>query len=280
MGQECTVRELRPGIWQLNEAGENGPYVDAYLICGTAKALVVDCLETAENLYEEVRRITPLPVELVITHGHGDHAGAGIRQFKEAGCPVYMSLEDLPLLSSMFGKEYPKGYFCELRQGMRFDLGGFLPEVISVPGHTKGSVVLLDRKNRLLFSGDSIGSGNFWMQIPGTLPLADFLPRLQALYDEVKGLPDLEVFPGHRSQMPKEMGLRYVEDVLSLTKHLVDGTMEGEDEVLDFAGIHMEYKKAGFGLVKEYCYNPKTIFGPDPAPYPAPCSAEGGSRSE
>ena len=43
--------EIRENIWQFNEANEMGPYVDAYLIVGDKKALLVDALQTETGLY-------------------------------------------------------------------------------------------------------------------------------------------------------------------------------------------------------------------------------------
>ena len=42
--------------------------------------------------------------------------------------------------------------------GRVFDLGGRQLEVVAVPGHTWGSVVLLDRAARVVFSGDAVNA--------------------------------------------------------------------------------------------------------------------------
>ena len=46
----------------------------AYLITGKEKALLIDTLNGVENLADIVRTITDLPVMVVNTHGHIDHA--------------------------------------------------------------------------------------------------------------------------------------------------------------------------------------------------------------
>lgn len=40
MESKIGVTRISDNIWQFNEANENGPYVDAYLIMGTERALV------------------------------------------------------------------------------------------------------------------------------------------------------------------------------------------------------------------------------------------------
>ena len=47
-----------------------------------------------------------------------------------------------------------------------FDLGGRSLEVLFTPGHTPGSVVFLDRKNKFLFAGDSVVSTPILILIP------------------------------------------------------------------------------------------------------------------
>lgn len=259
MGQVYQVEKIQEGIWEINEETSPGAWTDAYLICGTEKALLVDCLQEATDVYEQVRKLTDLPVEVIITHGHGDHAGKGLEQFKEAGCPVYMSALDVKLLDEIFGQKYPEGYFLPLTQQMEFDLGGVRLQVIPVGGHTPGSLVVLDEERQMMFSGDSIGSGHFWMQIKGTLPLAEFRDQIQSLYEQVKNLKDLCVYPGHRYQSPVQLNLQYVEDVLTLTGQIVAGQVEGEDAELNFGSMHMIYKHLGYGLMTDYCYDPKRI---------------------
>ena len=43
----------------------------------------------------------------------------------------------------------------QVYDGSVFDLGERVVEVIAVPGHTAGTIVLLDRKNGIVFSGDA-----------------------------------------------------------------------------------------------------------------------------
>lgn len=43
-----------------------------------------------------------------------------------------------------------------MADGDVFDLGGRRLEVIHTPGHSPGSICLLDKENRLLFTGDTV----------------------------------------------------------------------------------------------------------------------------
>ena len=264
---KITVTEIGGGIWQFNEPNEmvGGPYVDAYLIIGSKRALLVDSLQYATGLYEKIRKLTNLPLDVVVTHGHLDHAGVSLTEFHEAGCGIYMDIRDLPILNSMIPKKLEADWFQPVPEGKVFDLGDFIFEVIAVPGHSPGSIVLLEQYKQLLFSGDSIGSGHFWMQL-SDIPLNRFVSTLEKLYDKTKNLHNLLIYPGHRNQSPVQLTGQYVKDVLTVTRKLVSGVLEGEDGELNMFGREMKFKRISYGMVADYLYDPANLhFGrPDP----------------
>ena len=85
------------------------------------------------------------------SHGHSDHIGGNFR-FPQ----VYAHRADWPLLAAyarLTGRETP---VCPLEPGQSFALGGRRAEVISLAGHTKGSVGLLLAGEGLLLAGDGL----------------------------------------------------------------------------------------------------------------------------
>lgn len=123
--------------------------VRAFLFTGTERALLVDTTNYAGGLDEAVRSLTDKPVTLVNTHADADHISANDR-FPAA----WMH----PAEYAYYAQMRRDGYAAPqpLQDGDIIDLGGRRFEVILVPGHTFGSIALLDREGGILVGGDSI----------------------------------------------------------------------------------------------------------------------------
>lgn len=66
----------------------------------------------------------------------------------------------------------------DIRTDTRIELGGTALSVCEVPGHTPGSVVVLDERSNRLFTGDAIGSGyGVWMQTPDSRSAGNLLRK-------------------------------------------------------------------------------------------------------
>lgn len=76
---------------------------------------MVDGLWLADGLFTEAEKILKAEygesytqenrdkmLEMLITHGHEDHAGKGMEEFLNAGCNVYVPEKDWPLLAEKY----------------------------------------------------------------------------------------------------------------------------------------------------------------------------------
>ncbi|NMB69535.1 MAG: MBL fold metallo-hydrolase [Chloroflexi bacterium] len=133
-----------------------------------------------------------------------------------------------------------------LDAGYTFDLGGRRLEVVPLPGHTPGSIGLLDRANRLLFSGDAVHSGQIWLQMPESGPLADFRAMLLGLAPLRAGFDCL--LWGH-SQDPAPAAL--IDDLIAGVEDVLAGRKQGQPHawyggeglLVDFGSCSLLYKQ-------------------------------------
>lgn len=179
--KRMNIHQLDPNLWLLDDAGES----TCYLIQGTERALLLDTVNGQENLHDIVRTLTDLPLVVVNTHGHGDHIGGNVF-FEEA----WLHPADNEVVKKFLEKPEVKAYYEKhgwksaalraLSIGQVFDLGGTVLEVVPMEGHTRGSIGLLDRQRRALFTGDALNQ-HLWMQLDHSLPISGLLAMLQRL---------------------------------------------------------------------------------------------------
>ncbi len=253
---KMTVQPVMRGVYRFCEDHPEAP-VDAYLVIGSHSALMIDALETATGVWDEVRRLTSLPVALAITHGHCDHAGAALDEFIQAGCTVYMDPADVEPLAQTSGRAIHPEWFTPFPHII--DLGGVEIEVLSVVGHTMGSKVFLDRERALLFTGDAVGSGDFWMQLSHSAPLSVFSNELRRLMERVAGLHDLAILPGHAYQQPRPLGFFYLWDVQTACRNVLEGRADATDRTMTLGDETLTYRTIGHGSLGCMCYNPYKI---------------------
>lgn len=144
------IRQLDSQTWSVENQG-----VRFFLLTGTKKALLIDSGMTTKNAKEIAESITDLPLQLITTHADVDHI---------AGNDAF----DTVLM-------HPAEYVNYFREGAShptptpvwdgdvIDLGDRPLRVITQPGHTPGSIALLDINKRVLFSADSIQDGEIFL---------------------------------------------------------------------------------------------------------------------
>lgn len=178
MQKELFVKEVRPGVFLMDEAHE----ATGYLVVGEKRACVIDTMNGYTDVYQAVRKLTDKPLTVVNTHGHPDHIYGNV-YFREAflnpedGELARQFIEDPQFQAACreYGLTMPP--FRDIRPGDAIDLGGRTLEVYALPGHTPGGILLLLREDRILFTGDSVNH-HLWMQLDGCLPLHAFVKEL------------------------------------------------------------------------------------------------------
>lgn len=150
----------------------------SYLIVGTTRALLFDSGSGTRDISDTVRRLTTLPVTVIVSHLHFDHLG-GVVPFE------HVAMIDLPetradvsgtffrpkryeYMGLVDGRAAPSIQIAEwLAPGSIIDLGGRSIRVLSTPGHTPTSAALLDAQDKRLFIGDYIYPTTLYAFLPG-----------------------------------------------------------------------------------------------------------------
>lgn len=229
-----------------------------YLIEGAEKALLIDGLAGVGSLKAFVRELTDLPVTLVNTHGHVDHIGADF-EYGE----VYIDPADIALLYEHSDREMRLGFAksggmfaplpveprlddvtvpgpiktLPLKDGDVFDLGGVQLETISVPGHTKGTAVFLDRAKGIVYSGDACNRNTlvFGGESTSIEQYKESLLHFQSFQDAFELL-----WGGHGGSAEKKT---IIADAINLCDEIMAGTDDAV-EAMGFGNRPCWYAKA------------------------------------
>ena len=110
------------------------PTANSYLIVGESRALLFDLAVPAPGLRQYAQSLAQKPLLTVISHGHPDHI-----YHMEDFDVLWLNRADWDFpLCALAGAELPKKcpQLCDVPDGMQFDLGGRILDVIAIPGHT------------------------------------------------------------------------------------------------------------------------------------------------
>jgi glyoxylase-like metal-dependent hydrolase (beta-lactamase superfamily II) len=139
----------------------------SYLVVGDTCGVMIDTGFAIENIQSYAQTLTDKPIKIAAnTHGHFDHTG-GNGWFEH----VYMSTKALEIARLPYPSKlkfnYPLDYLVTIvGDGDTIDLGDRVLEVFEIPAHAPSSIAFLDRKERILFSGDEVAKGImlYWQQ--------------------------------------------------------------------------------------------------------------------
>ncbi len=179
MGYE--IIEMGKGTYRIEDGG-----VRFFLLEGETGALLIDSGMTVKNAKEIARSLTDLPISLLNTHADRDHVGSNA-EFEK----VYMH----PLEEPNYRRAGQTGEIDPVEDGDVLDLGGRELEIIHLPGHTPGSIAVLDRNSRVLISGDPIQENGRIFMFGDQRNLNDYIQSLQDLKKRMDEFD--EIWPSH-----------------------------------------------------------------------------------
>lgn len=204
---EVTVIDER--TWSIEDNG-----VRALLAEGSERALLVDTgFGGEESLKAVTDRLTERPVIVVNTHADPDHIGRN----EEFGTVLMHPAE-----YASYHARKPGLPVAPIWEGDVIDLGGRAFEVIHIPGHTPGSVALLERAERILLGGDSVSCVPIFMFGEGRSLSAhrESMRRLLSMQDSFD-----VIWAAHG---PMEVEKNQIVRLIETADRILEGKLEGQ----------------------------------------------------
>lgn len=236
MNVEFKKEKITEHIYRIKGVGD----VAVYFIVGSKKGALIDTGYGVGSLKNYIDTTFNIPYDVIITHGHVDHA-SGAEEWKE----VYMNPLDHDLFYERtaftfrklsLSKSYPDikdedfipmytGLFKNLEDGMTFDLGDITLEVYSAPGHTQGMMVILVKEERVCLFGDACGVMTFI-----------FRPECSTVEEYCHTLYKLKSIEDKFDRILRQHG------TCESPKSLVDENLEVAEEILKGTDDHIPWK--------------------------------------
>ena len=162
--------EIIKGIHRIDEASKNPAHANVYLVINSGKLALVDT-GTPGNAQKIIGYVEWLGYEpsdvktIILTHHHRDHIGSA-KEIKDlTNAQVAASKEDASYISGSKKQPIPKSarfradsFFEPVIVDVLLEEGDRVANltVLQTPGHTPGSIMLVDEERRVLFAGDTI----------------------------------------------------------------------------------------------------------------------------
>ncbi len=249
--KEPDFQQVSDGIYNIMTP----PAFNMYLVLGEEKALLIDSGMGIGSLRSIVDRITALPVTLILTHGHPDHAGgnsefppalinpAEMDVYRRMGCLEFRigDVSHLPDGEEKVKQLLPTGPDpVPVEDGTVLDLGGRKLTVFYTPGHTHGSLSIYDEKTGVLFTGDNTMGTVTSLSSPESSSVFDYAESLR----KMKSFHPTALMGGH---MPNINGPELLDKLLDCCMDLLEGA-KGEPHQNWSGSVSLTYQKDGIGI--------------------------------
>lgn len=167
------------------------------------RGFLLDPGDEIERLLKRVKELEITPEAIVFTHGHIDHVAHAEQAREILQVPTYMHKDDwemarrAPQQAMMFG--LPPTPVVQIDNELpgegQFEVAGMSFQNYHTPGHSPGSVTMVNADNKVVLVGDLVFAGSVGRtDLPGCSPQAlnDSIQRVILPLDD-----DLVLYPGH-----------------------------------------------------------------------------------
>ena len=224
------MKEIFENTWAELDKG-----VRFFLLTGAEKALVIDTGMNGLDIRGIVSATTDLPFELLNTHADRDHIG-GNAQFAS----FYMHPSEAAFY---YNEQNGRGRMLPVFDGDVIDLGGRELEIVHLPGHTPGSITVLDRRNRCLIGGDPIQEDGEIFMFGAQRDFSAYIAGLERLLQR----DDFDVvYPSHAKET---VGRGAIPQLIDGAKRILAGEIKGHETEL----FGKKIRVCGAGIARFLC---------------------------
>lgn len=209
-----------------------------YVLVGDEKAVLIDTFYGYGDFRAFVETITDKPLMVINTHGHFDHTGGNsfwpkcwMSEFATHECKNAFGPELKAIMDSHAYPDYECGI---LSDGDVIELGNHTLEIIKIGAHSDGSIAILDKTERILYTGDELEAGqvlcgNFEKHLASMLKLKEREDEFDYINSAHNG-----------THLVKS----YIDDFIELDRGMIAGTAEKMESA---AGFGWSDGAEGFG---------------------------------
>ena len=211
--KDYKIIQIDASTWRVEDSG-----VYFFLLTGSDSALLIDSGMNVKNVKAIAEGLTDKPIKLINTHADPDHIGANCK-FSSFMMNT-LELDNFNIYQKCTSQVIP------VNDHEIINIGKRSLEVIFIPGHTPGSIALLDIERRVLFSGDTIQDGNIFL----FGPMRDINTYLQSL-ESLNTFKDRfdYIYPSHSNPV---LEASIIEKLIEGTKAVIDNKLSYSDASL------------------------------------------------
>lgn len=266
-----TVAKLPHHVYAISEP-KHHEMVISFLIVGSQKSILFDTGMGIKDISRVARQLTDREVMVVNSHSHFDHVGDNARfphvyifdhdpatERLVSGWPhdeIHFDAEE-ENFDGGFPEDFdPAAYVIRpvdrknvhiLHDGDVFDLGNRKLQVLHTPGHSPDSIVLLDRENRSLFTGDTFYPDWLYAFITGSWGESNLYEYHETIQKISRLIPDLDyLYCSHVKALAEPQILA---EVAKAIKTLIDKSETNYESIVIFGQDLTVHHFNGFSIV-------------------------------
>ncbi len=204
--------------------GGKGHITNCYLVYDDSfNGVLIDPGDEPEKIINEINTKKCNVKYIIITHAHADHMGAlsDVRNYTNAKILVHVKdleallekQENYEELLNVKKQNINENDVKVVKDNEEINVGDLNFVIIHTPGHTAGSMCILEKNNMKLFTGDTV----FW-DTYGRCDLysGDFPDMVESLRRLFNTFSNIDIYPGHGKTQNIDITKRYIKMLMAV----------------------------------------------------------------